>query len=363
MDTVTHVLFGSLTARVIAPHETKPGYSFKKNDPLIIAAFASAFPDIDYFSFWINPLLFIAEWHRSITHSLFMVPLWGVVLTVFFLSVLPRLRGCAKMVFLYSVTGLVSHIFLDILTVYGTEIFYPLSDKLISLATTFVIDPYITIIIAITLYISLKMRSRSTAVTGIVVVMIYLSFQWQLKQNAIEIAEGHGSNKLNTDSDIIVLPQPFSPYHWRVIVQNNDEYSTALLDILGISERIKTGHEKNSWLGMISAYHSPAHLYWEHYTLFGVDPDKSSLINEVWSHDDFSLFRQFAVFPVLYRVDTINEGVCVWFTDLRYFISTMLPAFRYGMCRDKDNSNWQLYRLRRFTENNRQLINPMRLRH
>lgn len=359
MDTVTHVLFGSLIARVIAPHETKPGNSFKKNDPLFITAFAGAFPDIDYLSFWINPLLFLAEWHRSITHSLFMVPLWGVVLTVFFLSVLPRLRGCAKMVFLYSVAGLVSHIFLDILTVYGTEIFYPFSDRLISLAITFVIDPYFTVVVAITLFISLNMRSRPTAITGIVLILIYLSFQWQVKQDAIKISEGYGNNQIDTYSDIIALPQPFSPFHWRVIVRNSNEYSTALLDITGLSEKIKTGHEKNSWLGMISAYHSPTHLYWEHYSLLGTDPDKLSLINEVWLHDDFSLFRQFAVFPVLYRVDAVNGGACVWFTDLRYFISTMLPSFRYGMCRNKDDSNWQLYRLRRFTENNRQLINPM----
>ena len=97
-------------------------------------------------------------------------------------------------------------------------------------------------------------------------------------------------------------------------------------------------------------------LDWQHYSLFGTDPDKKPLINNAWTHDDFNLFRQFAVYPVLYRVDETNDDTCVWFTDLRYFISTMLPAFRYGMCRDSDNSNWQPYRLKRFTENNRQQI-------
>ena len=92
--------------------------------------------------------------------------------------------------------------------------------------------------------------------------------------------------------------------------------------------------------------------------LITADVDQYPLVNEVWRHDDFRLFRQFAVFPILYRVDALDKETCVWFTDLRYFISTMLPSFRYGMCRDNHNNSWQLHRLRRFTKNTRQKINP-----
>jgi len=165
MDPITHALFAGLSAKVITPHQTKTGNSRRNKDTLIIAAVAGVFPDIDYLSFWINPLAFIAEWHRSIMHSLFMAPIWGIFLTGIILVVVPRLRGSAKLVLFYSIVGIVSHILLDILTVYGTEIYYPFSDRLISLATTFVIDPYLTIIIAITLLISLNMRSRSIAIT------------------------------------------------------------------------------------------------------------------------------------------------------------------------------------------------------
>ena len=258
MDTITHVLFGSLTVKAIAPRKSKPENSLQDKDTLIIAAFASAFPDIDYLSFWINPLLFLAEWHRSITHSLFMVPLWGALLTAIFIAVLPRLRGSANIVFLYSVTALVSHIFLDTLTVYGTEVFYPFSDKAISFATSFVIDPYFSFIVAITLLFSLYIRSRLIAIAGIALILVYLSFQWQLKQDAIKTAKDYGNNKIKAGSNIIALPQPFSPFHWRLIIQNKDEYSTALLDI--------TGYDKSNWPEIISAYHSPAHLDWQHYS-------------------------------------------------------------------------------------------------
>ena len=358
MDTITHALFAGLSAKAITPHQTKTGNSCRSKDTLIIAAIAAAFPDIDYLSFWINPLIFIAEWHRSITHSLFMAPIWGVFLTGIILVVVPRLRGSAKIVLFYSIVGILSHILLDILTIYGTEIYYPFSDRLISFATTFVIDPYLTVIIAITLLISLSMRSRSVAITGIALVLVYVIFQWQLKQDAIQIAVNHGANHIETNSDIIALPQPFSPFHWRVIVKSKNEYSTALLDISGFSEKLETENKRNRWSGMISAYKSPTDLHWEHYSLYGSDVDQYPLVNEVWWHDDFGLFRQFSVFPILYRVDALDQETCVWFTDLRYIISTMIPSFRYGMCRDNSNNSWQLHRLRRFTKNTRQIINP-----
>lgn len=357
MDTITHALFGSLSAKIINPHQTNTGDSCRNKDKLIITAVAAALPDIDYLSFWINPLIFISEWHRSITHSLFMAPIWGIFLTGIILVVVPRLRDSKKLVLFYSTVGIVSHILLDILTVYGTEIFYPFSDRLISLATTFVIDPYLTIIITITLLISLKMRSRSVAITGIALVLVYVTFQWQLKQDATQIVVNHGASHIKSNSNTIALPQPFSPFHWRVIVRNKNEYSTALLDLSGFSEKLETGHKRNHWLGVISAYKSPTELQWEHHSLYGPDVNQYPLANEVWWHDDFGLFRQFAVFPVLYRVDEMDQGTCIWFTDLRFHISTMLPSFRYGMCRDNRNNSWQLHRLMRFTKNTRQRIN------
>jgi inner membrane protein len=273
-------------------------------------------------------------------------------------TVLPRLRVSARSVYLYSVLGLLSHILLDILTVYGTEIYYPLSDMSVSLATTFIIDPYFTTIIILTLFISLQLHTRLPAFIGTALLLIYISFQWQLKLSAIQITQDFGAERITTDSEITALPQPFSPLHWRVIVQRDQEYSTALLDISGFSEKLFNSQAPNNWYGLISAYKSRGNLYWQDYSLFDSDPDKAPTSLAVWQHDDMEKFRHFAEFPVLYRFDESASETCVWFTDLRYLISTMMPTFRYGMCRETDDSPWQLHRLRRLTENNRQRINP-----
>ena len=358
MDPVTHALAGSLAAKVVTRNSTTDESSLHSRDPLIIAAIAGIFPDFDYLSFWINPLIFIADWHRSFTHSLFMAPLWGLLLTIIMVTVLPRLRGSARSVYLYSVLGLLSHILLDILTVYGTEIYYPLSDMSVSLATTFVIDPYFTIIILLALFISLQLHNRLPAFIGTALLLVYISFQWQLKLSAIQIAQDFGAERITIDSEITALPQPFSPLHWRMIVQRDQEYSTALLDISGFSEKLFDNQASNNWYGLITAYKGKGNLYWQDYSLFDLDPDNAPTSLAVWQHDDMEKFRQFAEFPVFYRFDESGSETCVWFTDLRYLISTMMPTFRYGMCRETDDSPWQLHRLRRLTENNRQRINP-----
>jgi len=358
MDPVTHALAGSLAAKVVTRNSTTDESSLHSRDPLIIAAIAGIFPDFDYLSFWINPLIFIADWHRSFTHSLFMAPLWGLLLTIIMVTVLPRLRGSARSVYLYSVLGLLSHILLDILTVYGTEIYYPLSDMSVSLATTFVIDPYFTIIILLALFISLQLHIRLPAFIGTALLLVYISFQWQLKLSAIQIAQDFGAERITIDSEITALPQPFSPLHWRMIVQRDQEYSTALLDISGFSEKLFDNQASNNWYGLITAYKGKGNLYWQDYSLFDLDPDNAPTSLAVWQHDDMEKFRQFAEFPVFYRFDESGSETCVWFTDLRYLISTMMPTFRYGMCRETDDSPWQLHRLRRLTENNRQRINP-----
>jgi inner membrane protein len=79
------------------------------------------------------------------------------------------------------------------------------------------------------------------------------------------------------------------------------------------------------------------------------------LIEEAWSQPLLLKFREFARFPILYRIDSKMGETCVWFSDLRYTLPYMTPAFRYGMCRHQEQA-WMLYRLKRFTHNERQRL-------
>ncbi len=94
---------------------------------ILLGAAAAAFPDIDYLAFWLNPLTFLDEWHRGPTHSLVLLPLWALLLSGVY-TVVTRRRQAFGEALIVCTLGLVSHIAADIITVYGTRIFFPLSE-------------------------------------------------------------------------------------------------------------------------------------------------------------------------------------------------------------------------------------------
>ncbi len=65
MDPVTHVLFGAVCAGAATPPSSVTRKDFHLR--MSITAVAAVFPDIDYLSFWLNPLVFLADWHRTAT--------------------------------------------------------------------------------------------------------------------------------------------------------------------------------------------------------------------------------------------------------------------------------------------------------
>ncbi|MEW8228672.1 MAG: hypothetical protein AB2748_23340, partial [Candidatus Thiodiazotropha endolucinida] len=105
----------------------------------------------------------------------------------------------------------------------------------------------------------------------------------------------------------------------------------------------------------IDDYRGSTALEWRQESLLGNDNSLASLIDEAWSQPLFLKFREFSRFPVLYRLDKEKDETCVWFTDLRYTLPYLTPAFRYGMCRRQAQA-WGLYRLKRFSHNDRQAL-------
>lgn len=336
MDPVTHVLFGAVCASAVTP----PPRAIR-NDIRIrmtVAAVAAAFPDIDYLSFWLDPLVFLADWHRTATHSILFMPVWaGLLGSLFMFFRAARERWC--LVYCLCALGIASHILLDLLTVFGIRIFYPASESLYSFGTTYVIDLIVTGILAATLICFIHLPKRLIVWGGVAVIITYWGGQWILKSQAHAIA----TDRKAVVTHVHALPQPFSPFYWKLIRRTENNYEVAYLSLVANEE------------GLFPLYRGTDALLWRKYTLLGTQDSLRPTIREAWEHPLFNKFRSFAQLPVLYRFDQKEANICVWFTDMRYTLPFIKPAFRYGMCRDADGP-WLLYRLKRFTENKRQLL-------
>ncbi len=248
MDTVTHSLLGALVARASAPAAGTASPHLSLGARSVAGALAAAFPDIDYLSFWIDPLTFLADWHRGPTHSIVLLPVWALSLGLVF-AVLGGLRAHWRELVAVCALALASHIASDVITAYGTQIFSPVSDLRISLGTTFVIDAYFSAIIVLGLLASRRWNPRRTARYAGLTLVLYVGAQGLVQRHATAIAADHARTAGLTGATASALPQPFSPFNWKLILAHGDSFRVASVSLLPRESFAALGGVSCDWPG------------------------------------------------------------------------------------------------------------------
>src|SRR5260370_32327818 len=132
MDTITHGIAGALIGKAIFRGEDMFA-SRPMNRGRIITwslMLGAIFPDSDVFrDIFSHDRLLVITWHRSITHSLILLPIWALLLAwitrMFANSRKREAPSFAALGGMYAV-GILSHILLDLVTSFGTMIWSPL---------------------------------------------------------------------------------------------------------------------------------------------------------------------------------------------------------------------------------------------
>lgn len=155
MDPVTHGIVGALIGKAFFAEDPSQLAPTWRQTPrtvgrvaIISATLGAIFPDIDVFA---GPLahngLAIITWHRNITHSLVMLPLWAVVLAALTYWLAKAIDWPSlpfgTLIAIYAI-GIASHIFLDLLTTFGTMIWSPLDYSRPAWDWVFIIDLTVT---------------------------------------------------------------------------------------------------------------------------------------------------------------------------------------------------------------------------
>jgi membrane-bound metal-dependent hydrolase YbcI (DUF457 family) len=131
MDTITHGIAGALIGKAVFGGEDMFVLQPMNRGRIVTWSLmlGAIFPDSDTFRDMVshNPLL-IMTWHRSITHSLLCMPIFALALAALTLA-FARWRkwdspSFAALSGIYA-AGILSHIFLDLVTTFGTMIWSP----------------------------------------------------------------------------------------------------------------------------------------------------------------------------------------------------------------------------------------------
>jgi inner membrane protein len=327
MDTLTHALSGALLARATAGIE-KPAMPLGRRVGIGFAV--GAFPDIDVVASWISPLAYLYH-HRGITHSLVMLPLWTILLSLI-LALLWRKGPGWKTYAPVVALSLAVHIAGDWITSFGTMIFAPFSDYRHGLGTTFIIDLWFSGIIVAGLLASLVWRrSRIPAVAGLVLLASYVGLQYTALQQAIDFGERHAQAAGIQVVAVSALPRPVSPFNWMVVVEDAAGYHYSHINVRR-DELLSAAPEAGLIARLDAAYRPLDKAAWEFSPRFGNGGERAA-VRAVFEHQDFAFFRWFSAYPILHRIDGEDGNLCVWFRDLRFLTPGRATfPFIYGMC-------------------------------
>jgi membrane-bound metal-dependent hydrolase YbcI (DUF457 family) len=155
MDTITHGIAGALIAKAFFAGDTPaaaPSWLARPRNEdrvaIICATLGAVFPDVDvFFTFFSRDNLAFLTLHRGVTHSLLMLIIWAAALALL-AGWLARLAKWPAPAFsqLFSIFGvaLASHIFLDLLTSWGTMALSPLDHTRLTWDSLFIVDLTVT---------------------------------------------------------------------------------------------------------------------------------------------------------------------------------------------------------------------------
>lgn len=344
MDTLTHALSGALLARVVAPHLPRASAPTLRR-ALLVGTLSAAFPDSDVVISLVSDQLTYLNLHRGVTHSLILLPLWALLLASLF-TLLERERGHGRSYFILAMAGIAIHIAGDVITTYGTQLLAPFSSWKASLPFTFIIDPWFSAIIIAGLLVSWWRRSSTRpAQLALLVLAGYVGFQALLHGRAVALGEQYARQHGFSTAQVTALPQPLSPFNWKIIVSSGDHYETAYVNLH--REAAPPLSAQSGLFARIDALYQPASAPgWHPRARFGEGAEQQ-LVREVWNAPAMARVRRFIEFPALAQVNhREDEGICVWFDDLRFTLAELRSPFRFGACRNDQRGDWRLFRLR-----------------
>lgn len=347
MDTLTHGLSAVLLARATAPRRarTPDRHTLSLRSRLVAAFLAGIFPDSDFVVRLIDGPLSYLKYHRGVTHSILMLPLWAWLLSLLFVLMW---RGRYRWQAFYAVVAmsLGIHIFGDVITSFGTMILSPFSQAKFSLPSTFIIDFWFTGIIIAGLIGAWIWRrhGQQVASVGLATLALYIGMQYTLGWQAGEIGRDYVQRNGLEQAEVHALPQPLSPFNWKIVIEQPRHYHVTYINLY--RDKVLPEPPKDAGLfARVDAIYRPENqAVWQSLSRFG-EGAGHDLAQDVWHRDVLKDIRDFMMFPSLYRIEQRKEGICAWFEDQRFILGNARNVpFRFGACRN-DKDSWQLYRL------------------
>jgi len=256
MDSLTHLAAGVLTPLAFR-------HTPKRAAVIGFGMAVGSLPDIDiFFGSGAEALLVL---HRGISHALFWQPVLALLAVVPF-YILMRYRKTETCppysfgrMYLVALVGVAIHLYLDAMTTFGTMIFLPFSPMRVAFPAVFIIDLVLTLPLLALLVLALRSppdiipkhgptkagdtagfaffskRSKRLARMGLAWILIYpllclgvnTALTMRLTPDFTAPAAQPGTHA--SAGRLMLLPEPFSPFVWKAVVDDGQAYRMSVL--------------------------------------------------------------------------------------------------------------------------------------
>ncbi len=236
MDSITQLALGAAVGE--AALGSKVG-----NRALLWGAVCGTLPDLDVFV----PLGDVVRdftYHRSASHSLLVMAVCTPLLVWLILKVHPDTRQHRRRWLLLVYLAFATHALLDSHTVYGTQIFWPLSTTTMTWSTIFIIDPAYTfpLIIGVGAALALRRwnnRGHLVNTLGLALSTLYLAWSWGAKLYVESVAERNLKLQDIRYTRLLTNPGPANTVLWRLLAMDESGYYEGFFSLLDADRTIR----------------------------------------------------------------------------------------------------------------------------
>jgi len=221
MDSLTQLTFGAACGEAVLGKKVG-------RKALLWGAVLGTIPDLDVFIPLGGPVNDFV-YHRGFSHSLFLLALMSPIIAWLITKVHSETKRYYRRWVLLSFLVLEASVLLDLLTIYGTQIFWPFDTTPMAIPILFIIDPFFTLPMLIGVLSALMIKRNRFLGHQINTIGLIFSLGYTVWAfGAGEFVERRVTEKLARQgvsySRIISSPAPFTTLLWRVVGIDKDQY-------------------------------------------------------------------------------------------------------------------------------------------
>ena len=252
MDSVTQVLLGASVGVAVMGRRTALWKS------ALWGGVAGLLPDLDVLIDHGDPILNMIR-HRAESHALLLLTLFAFPMA-WLVSRVHRQPQLYARWWWAIMLALVTHPLLDLMTIYGTQVFQPFTDEAYGLGSIFIVDPVYSLPLLVGVIAALRVKNPDRALRinawALTFSTAYLAWsalaQATVTQHARESLRAQGLPAQH----LMVTPTPFNSVLWRVVAMDGEQFHEGYYSFMDGDRAIRfVAHARGGALAAENAQH------------------------------------------------------------------------------------------------------------